>query len=82
MKPDPDEPAFPTTAVTHGSGQVEYLPHGMTIRQHFAVLALTGMLADSCRDTPYSVSAEQAVRYADELILALNKEPHDQTKDS
>ncbi len=48
---------------------------GMSIREHFAAIALQGFLAYGGRNkTPMDWLAKDAVKAADELIKALNKD--------
>lgn len=51
---------------------------GMTKREYFAALAMQGYLSTYDKDTApgYEVAAQQAVRYADALIDALNANPN------
>lgn len=58
----PDSTAFPTNGFSDG----------LTKREHFASLAMQGILADpNYEGTPEAV-ARSAVLYADSLIAALN----------
>ena len=47
----------------------------MTLREHYAGLALQGMLANHLRSGEFEQFAEAAVCCADALIQALNKKP-------
>ena len=77
-----NEPAMPTTNSVDGT---ELNDGGLTIRQHFAAIAMQGILANEQlrtallmdartfkRDPNYSV-AHEAVRQADLLIEELNE---------
>lgn len=76
MTIDPDEPAFPRTYSHDGH-------NGITIRAHFASLALQGLLSDtstlaSLKDIAPQGSeadfiAQAALNFADALITELNK---------
>lgn len=50
---------------------------GLTIRQHFAAMAMQGICANSHDNMPkeFTAIAEHAVKYADALIAELNKTP-------
>lgn len=61
------EPAFPTT---NWGNQNENM-HGLTIRQHFAAMAMQGRCVDP--KTSIEDLAKEAVRIADALINELNK---------
>lgn len=75
MKIDPNAPAFPVSDTVHANGQVQYGANGLTVRAHFAAMAMQGMLADSTRNGVWHEYAENSVKFADALIAALNKEP-------
>lgn len=63
-----DQPAHPTVSLNVKSGNVENFD-GLTKREYFAAMAMQGMLANSFwgeQDV-----AEQAIRYADELLKQL-----------
>lgn len=52
---------------------------GLTKREYFAAMAMQGFMAsDGAPDVNYKVIAEAAVIFADTLINALNKKPHEQ----
>ena len=56
---------------------IECLSQGLTIRQHFAGLAMQGLLANSSLTThkaSYKLLAEKSIGTADALIAKLNKE--------
>ena len=74
MKIDPNAPAFPVqeSMVSGSTGEVP-AASGLTIRAHFAAMAMQGILLNPDVDTPRYVAAE-AVRHADALIAALNSE--------
>lgn len=72
--------AFPRgVAYNPDTGRVIESNSGMTLRQHFAGLALQGLLANG--DFSTETSARMAVEAADFLIAALNntETPHVQT---
>lgn len=86
MKTNPNDPINPTTLRQVGEDDYKvasekdirqgmYLSHkaGITIRQHFAAMAMQGLLSNELHNNPHSLS-EQAVEYADALIEALNTE--------
>jgi hypothetical protein len=69
------DPAAPVTLPARGGDDrdVEFL--GLTKREHFAALALQGVIAGFlAADVPtgYAEAATEAVGYADALIAALN----------
>lgn len=69
-----NEPAMPFTAATETTLTSEHLT-GLTIRQHFAAMALSGMCAympELGRSHAEQI-AKQAVEIADALIAELNK---------
>lgn len=69
-----DEPAFPVKLKCYdGSGVHDHVLTGLTKREYFAGLALTGVLADRramCLPDDY---AKDAVRIADALLAELEK---------
>ena len=60
---EPNDPAFPS--------DTEW---GLTKREYFAALCLQGMADWTVIDSTRKSIAEDAVKYADALIEALNKE--------
>lgn len=61
----PNEPAFP-----------DEVNFGLTIREHFASLAMQGIMANPANaDNSFQSSATASVKMADELIAALNRDP-------
>lgn len=82
-----DKPAYPTTTVErveifHGEGAEAVDVHhpGMTIRQHYAGLAMQGIIAGGYGDTTPHCSMEApgevahfAVMYADALLAELER---------
>jgi len=64
-----DSPANPWQVFNEDQEPVEYL--GLTKREHFAGLAMKGLISTS-RYTSEQVT-EQAVKYADELLQELDK---------
>jgi hypothetical protein len=65
-------PAFPRIAFG-SDGCVNEVAHGLTKREHFAALAMQGILS-SDSGQGYEFVSSEAVTYADALIKALNKE--------
>ncbi len=70
--PDPKDYAFPSPSLMFSPG--------MTLRAHFAGLAMQGLLAcagGGAYDSRWSTSgcAALAIQHADSLIAALNKTP-------
>jgi hypothetical protein len=75
----------PNDSVCSGAGSADQgyaTQHGLTKREHFAALAMQGMIgATPPDDTPASPAqitaaiAQASVMMADALIAALNKEP-------
>ena len=65
MSTNPYDPAFPSADEV-----------GLSVREYFAGLALQGLLASSraTRRQPRA-AAEEALRYADALVRALNEAP-------
>lgn len=65
MKTNPDEPIYPE----HPAGQplLNYHTHGLTKREHFAAMALQGILASTTGFDPQSYT-DLAVKAADSLI--------------
>ena len=70
-----DMPAGVCPDVHHANGQLEYGHSGLTKREHFAGLAMQGMLAGS-NDWSLDVNhcASESVRQADALLAALEQE--------
>lgn len=80
---DPNKPAFPV------NGQERHpLVTGLTIRAHFAAMAMQGILAGDTHEGDFldpdykrtdgnnaDVVAVRSVKWADALIAALNAEP-------
>lgn len=56
----------------HPTGTTNY--GGLTIREHFAGLAMQGIRAATNPHTECALVAEMAVKQADALIAALNQE--------
>ena len=65
MTTKPDDPAYPCSKIK-----------GLTKREYFAAMAMTGYLASVPTDTIErpEYAASHAVQYADALINELNKE--------
>ena len=61
-----DKLAFPLPHQNH-----EHRHHGMTLREHYAGLAMQGMLADQSLDESAEECAVVAVLFADALIAEL-----------
>ena len=76
---NPNEPAFPMAGSTDGNGNHTYPEFGLTVREHFAALAMQGILAAQIHGMNNMPSegpfAAIAVNAADALIAELNKEP-------
>lgn len=67
-------PAFPIQKAQYTDA---YGGHpGMTLRQHYAGLALQGLVASN-GELGYRIAAEQSVQHADALIAELEKEKAD-----
>ena len=76
-----DEPAFPvecqyrdglpTTGIQ--TGNTTGWEPGLTKREHFAAMAMQGLLSNSACPMPYKVIARDSVIMADELLLELSK---------
>lgn len=62
-------PAFPS----HGS-MGEVAQEGMTLRQHYAGLAMQGLLADPETTAGADLVAKVSVQYADALLAELEKQ--------
>lgn len=65
-----NELAFPMNELANGS----FNP-GLTIRQHFASMAMQGLLSNTNRGGSDRNFAEYSVQMADALITELNKQP-------
>lgn len=87
MKIDPTDAAFPAVSKRQVKDVIEETNHrGLTIREHFAAMAMEGMLANPERTReaeqvanefdvkPPEAIARLATRCADALIEALNAE--------
>lgn len=68
-----NEPAFPVIPPTGDAQGYPYPSSGITLRQHFAGLAMQGMLASEVRATVEEFTA-QAVVIADALLAELAKD--------
>lgn len=69
-----DTPAFPFIG-TDSSGYTTALATGLSKREHFAGLAMQGLLANKrSMDITDDALTEVAIAFADRLITALNKE--------
>lgn len=89
MKTNGYEPAHPTTitfssednekTVNRQIGSTTYEIYGLTKREHFAAMAMQGLLANSSLQVGFSGKAEWATEAADALIKALNKESEDRS---
>ena len=77
---DPNDLAYPKVVSSpardrnHGPYTDTHSTGGLTKREHFAAMAMQGMLADHTCDAEPDAFAEVAVNYADALIAKLNKE--------
>ncbi len=74
-----NEPAMPFESATMDTLMSTHLV-GLTIRQHFAAMAMQGMLAnhliiDTLSGNSKEVICEWSVKYAEALINELNKQP-------
>ena len=69
MKIDPNAPAFPVTP-TDRAGQCAPTECGLTIRAEIAARVLPLLVVSYS----YELAADMAVRHADALIAALNRE--------
>ena len=69
-----NEPAYPALESISGNGESRYPAGGLTIREHFAGLAMQGIRAASNVHVGCDIVAEIAVKQADALIAALNQE--------
>ena len=73
-----DEPAMPTQYMdfqpSTGIQVVREQTFGLTIREHFAGLAMQGLLSDPNRNGTNAQFAYSAVKMADALISELAKE--------
>ena len=65
----------PVTPLQYLNDNTTYDSYGLTIRQHFAAMAMQGILSSLDNDTPIigGLLAEYAVKCADALIAELNK---------
>lgn len=72
---DPEAPAFPSPEEVNEFGVVVApAPKGLTIRAHFAAMAMQGFCQGAYTDNWNEVEcAEHAVLMADALISALNQ---------
>lgn len=72
-----DEPAYPSEYYS-GSDKsgypIKYSPEGLTIRQQFAMAALTGICSYTQGYSELTHITKKAVQLADLLIEELNKE--------
>lgn len=76
MKIDPNAPAMPFTRTWEEQGETVRLTHsGLTIRAHFAAMAMAGQLTAWPEGHPVELQqlASNSVQCADALIEALNK---------
>jgi hypothetical protein len=81
MKTNPHEPIGVTFADNGGVGQCI----GLTKREHFASLAMQGLIAHNASFFPDyqdtgKLAAAAALKYADALIAALNEGTNHETK--
>lgn len=66
------EPAFPVAA--HHKDEIYVVEkYGLTKREYFAVMALSGLLARQARWAPH-LEADEAMKYADALLAELEKD--------
>lgn len=73
-----DDAAFPIPAIAGPNGDWIWGAAGLTVREHFAAMAMQGLLANSTYDLNgkgiVSLIANSSVRMADTLIAELAKE--------
>lgn len=67
-----NEPLFPSLGTPNG--EFSTAVGGLTIREHFAAMAMQGLLAANYQYTPAQL-AEDAVMHADALLAELAKGP-------
>ena len=72
MSNNGDMPAGVCPDVYHENGQIETGHGGLTKREHFAALAMQGLLA--CEDRRPEGLIREAVEHADALLAALEQE--------
>lgn len=76
MKTNPNSPMYPLPLAANGTIMPEnefideYYAVGLKKREHFAAMAMQGLLAAGAH---YSTLSEKAVVIADALIIELNK---------
>ncbi len=71
---DPSAPVYPQRKAIGADGTfVDEMKGGITIRAHFAAMAMQGMLADTYRSGSFDAYARDAIAHADALITELNK---------
>lgn len=78
MKITGNEPADAFTAPALWN-QFDYINTGLTIRQHFAAMALQGCIASCAGMTewiPKEEISKRALEYADALIKQINETPN------
>jgi len=81
MKTNPNAPANPCDVQVDENGEVHqiyvaqrtYVASGLTIRQHFAAMAMQGMISHPGWQCDVNLTATDAVLAADALIKALNE---------
>ena len=69
-----DMPAGVCPDVHHANGQLEYGHSGLTKREHFAGLAMQGMLTNPGDYSKPEHVAHDAIMYADAILAALEQE--------
>jgi len=70
------EAAFPVPApVLLPNGNMSDPDRGITVRAHFAAIAMQGFLSIEARGASFGILAQNAVAAADALIEELNKKP-------
>lgn len=70
---DPEDKAFPMCITDPESGNIEHMQSGLTIRAEFASRIMAGFGVRPS-DASRRELAEQAVKWADALIDALNED--------
>lgn len=68
-----DQPIYPNIKLVGDYGR-ELRLQGMTLREHYAGLAMQGILSNTNHQWPLEDVVKYSVEYADALIDQLNKE--------
>ena len=72
-KTNPNESAFAKSAFYHPEGGIDSPQSGLTKREYFAGLAMQGLLSEGSTGSFENI-AKESVKFADELIKAINNE--------